>query len=311
VVVGDGGIATLSTTHVALLRAWDDELAHWAGGAYVDYLMDSVAIAVLDDERAADFSGSPEIDKEQLLMAAPGALTIYPFGDPLSGTGIAEAIPVVPIGEYLEPHPLGRAEWMVLFGWMCGKEQEAEAAFAACAERYLALTKLPVEVRRPRVFAGSVRNGTWHAPGGESLVAALLQDAGAEYIFKGTNGHENVEVPLEEMFALAADADAWGVVWHAPEGLTMETLLTADERHAWLVPEGVRVFGANTASCDYFGSWVAAPDALLENLIDLFHPELLSERPGEGCFEWLTETGTGTGTGTGGELSLAGTGGGR
>jgi hypothetical protein len=87
----------------------------------------------------------------------------------------------------------------------------------------------------------------------------------------------------------------------------METLLTADERHAWLVPEGVRVFGANTASCDYFGSWVAAPDALLENLIDLFHPELLSERPGERCFEWLTETGTGTG----GELSLAGTGGGR
>ena len=32
------GLATLSSTHVALMEPWDSTLAHWKGGGYLDYV---------------------------------------------------------------------------------------------------------------------------------------------------------------------------------------------------------------------------------------------------------------------------------
>ena len=45
-------------------------------------------------------------------------------------------------------------------------------------------------------------------------------------------------------------------------------------------------FGANAAECDYFGALVAQPDALLADLVALFHPERAPGN-GAGCFRWL------------------------
>lgn len=290
VVIGDAaahGLATLSTTHVALMSAWNPNLSHWAGGAYVDYLQDDQALQRLAAGLAQDFSGQPELDRERLLAAQPAALTIYPFGDPLAGSSIADRIPVLPLGEYLEPHPLGRAEWMVLLGWACGEWSEARAVFDQIVERYVSVRDSVAGVAiAPKVFAGSVRNGVWHAPGGESLVAQFLHDAGANYMFNARDGHENVEVPLEEMLAMASQSDAWGVVWHEPAGLDWSAVIDADARYADLVPNTGKIFGANTAECDYFGSWVARPDDMLRNLANLFHPDWVSpvEEP---CFVWL------------------------
>lgn len=281
------GLATLSTTHVALLGAWDEDLSHWAGGAYVNYLQDERALARLASGAALDFSGQPELDRERLLAATPAALTIYPFGDPLAGSSIADRIPVLPLGEYLEPHPLGRAEWMVFLGWACGEGAAAQDAFMRVANRYEAVRDSVAGLSQtPEVFAGSVRNGVWHAPGGESLVAQYLRDAGTHYLFTERDGHENIEVPLEMMMSMANQADAWGLVWHAPEGLDWSDLAEADERYVDLLPGTSKIFAANTAECDYFGSWIARPDEMLQNLAHLFHPDAVS-RVEESCFAWL------------------------
>lgn len=293
VVIGDvaaRGLATLSTTHVALLAAWNRDLSHWAGGAYVDYLQEDQALHRLATGASLDFSGQPELDRELLLAANPAALTIYPFGDPLAGSSIADKIPVLPIGEYLEPHPLGRAEWMVFLGWACGKSAESQAFFDDVAGRYLAVRDSVAAAAgdAPDVFAGSVRNGVWHAPGGESLVAQFLRDAGADYMFTARDGHENVEVPLEEMMMMASHADAWGVVWHAPGGLDWEAFVEADKRYEVLAPPSGKIFAANTAECDYFGSWVARPDDMLKNLAHLFHPEAVADVASP-CFRWLED----------------------
>lgn len=292
VVLGDPshGLATLSTTHVALIEAWDDSLEAWSGGAYLEWMQSEAAKKRLDARQAVSIGGTPEVDREKLLGLAPVALTIYPFGDPLSGSGLEAYIPVVPILEYLESHPLGRAEWMRVFGWMLGPEsaESADRAFDLIAKRYEFWRNQAFESStRMRVFTGSVEQGTWHAPGGDSFMARFIFDAGGAYVLDHFPGRENVQIPLEEMIALSQSADAWGLVFNHTDRITRSDLFAADQRNAYMVPPSGRVFVANTADCDYFGSWVARPDWMLINLIQLFHPELVMDEEMERCFEWL------------------------
>ena len=68
--------------------------------------------------------------------------------------------------------------------------------------------------------------------------------------------------------------------------MTRAGFLSEDPRHRLLVPPSGRLFGANAAECDYFGALVAQPDALLADLVALFHPERAPGN-GAGCFRWL------------------------
>lgn len=293
------GIATLSTTHVALLAPWEG-WEHWAGGGSVKYLQIPEALAGLASKKFRNYGREQGLDKELLLAHPPSCLTSFPFGDPLAGTGIADLVPVIEMTEYLEAHPLGRAEWMRVMGWLAGTEPlaRADSAFFAVAGRYTALAAQVARqqkepgARVPEVFTGSVQEGVWHAPGGGSLIARFLLDAGAKYTFAAEPGAENVRVSLEEMRVVQARADAWGWVVHAPEGTDWEKLLGQGSPLADYVPASGRVFVANSAECDYFGAVIAEPDALLANLVRLLHPELLreSDLPDSGCFEWLQRT---------------------
>lgn len=287
----NGRLATLSTTHVALLEAWDDSLDHWAGGAFVDYIQSNRAHEVLSRNDAVNYGGNPEWDLEMLISHQPSALCIYPFGNPINEASWSSAIPIVPILEYLEPHPLGRAEWMNAFGWLVNDSawSRSNAVFEEIATRYDSIRNSNTSRDAFRVFTGSVEHGEWHAPGGDSFIATLLRDAGVTYVFDDRQGRENVRIPFEEMIEIGTEAEAWGlVVQHVGDVLTVEGLLQKDDHNRLILPKSRRVFVANTTQCDYFGWWVARPDAMLENLTCLFGeaPFLMDSEP---CFKWLEE----------------------
>ena len=205
---------------------------HWSGGAYVDFIRWQPALDKLDRGGAQDIGGEPEVDREKLVSLAPAVLTIYPFGDPLQGVNLKHRVPVVPIMEYLESQPLGRAEWMRVMGWMMGDEaaKQSDLKFLEIASAYERLRhEVAQRERKPRVFTGSVQQGTWHAPGSASFIATLLEDAGLTYILDSDSGRENVEVALEEMVVLSQTADAWGMVTHHPGQLSRSAFLDADD----------------------------------------------------------------------------------
>jgi iron complex transport system substrate-binding protein len=284
-------LATLSTTHVALLEAWDDSLEHWAGGSFVDYIQSDRAQLLLSQEEAINYGGNPEWDLEMLISHQPAALCIYPFGNPINDASWASMIPIVPILEYLEPHPLGRAEWMKALGWLVNDSawHRSNLAFDEIARKYESIRNSNRNHDEFRVFTGSVEQGEWHAPGGGSFIATLLRDAGVTYVFDDRLGRENVRIPLEEMIEIGTQADAWGLVLqHAGDSLTIESLLQKDERNRLILANTRRVFAANTTQCDYFGWWVARPDAMLENLTCLFGEDscVMDSEP---CFNWLPE----------------------
>lgn len=283
--VGRGeGVATWSTTHVALLEAFGG-LGAWAGGSGCQYLHSEEALARLADGRARDFGDDAGAALEQLLWEPPAAVTTFPFHNPFEGVNVPAGIPVLPITEYLESHPLGRAEWMRAFGWLVGQTQAADSAFAAVESRYVALRDSAAvhESEWFQVFTGSIDGDAFWAPSGRSFIAQFLADAGVHYAFAQHDTPGSIPVDFEELIALNNQVDAWGLVWHDADSITWEEIAATHPVYAELQPHSGAIFAANTRTCDYFGALVAAPDDLLADLIDLFH----GSGGGVGCFEWI------------------------
>jgi len=92
-------------------------------------------------------------------------------------------IPTVINAEYLEEHPLGRAEWIKFMALFFGKEREADSIFNVIEHEYLTTQKLTTSTNsRPTVLSGIVYGDTWFMPGGKNYAAKLLTDAGTQYL---------------------------------------------------------------------------------------------------------------------------------
>jgi iron complex transport system substrate-binding protein len=231
-----------------------------------------------------NLGGDGGLDEEALLVSGADILTSYPFGDPMQGVSERTGVPVMAFREYAEPHPLGRAEYIKVFGWLTGQEERADSLFDAIAERYNRIRKQgaeDAEQGRPSVFTGSEQGGGWTAPTGDGLVARLVEDAGGHYLLDAGVEAEmglrregrNVEMDREQFAVLASGADAWGKVVHAPEGWYTED---AVRDMSWIPLEGKLLFHCNTHEVDYFGQAILEPDRMLSDLHDLFHGDSLS-----------------------------------
>lgn len=274
-------LATWSTTHVALIEAFGG-LEHWAGGTSLEYVQSAAAQHRVASGDATDYGADASSALEQLHRHPPSAVTVFPFYDPFEGMVMPADLPVLPITEYLESHPLGRAEWMRAFGWLVGMDDEADAAFEAVEARYLALAEAPRQ-RNWRVFTGSLDGDAFWAPSGKSFIAQFLADAGVEYAFAADRREGSIPVDFEALMALNAEVDAWGLVWHDPDSVTWAEVAAAHPVYAGLQPRKGAIFVANTRTCDYFGQMVAAPDRLLHDLVQLFH----GQTDEAGCFQWV------------------------
>ena len=265
-------IATWSTTHVPLLLEAGGQSA-WVASGYPGHLTG------FDTSGVADLGGPAGIDKETLLICGADILTSYPFGNPMEGLTETTGVAVLPLEEYRESHPLARSEYVLLFGWLAGTAEEAASAFEEVKHRYLTLCE---EARvlainsghRPRVFTGSEDAGLWHAPGGQTLAAQLIRDAGAVYmmdsISTAASERGNVQIDLERMLILAKDADFWGKVVHAPGGWSREAALS---EVPWLDSDSLGLFHCNTSTAQYFTRAVIEPHQMLADLLHIFHPD--------------------------------------
>ncbi len=254
------GVATTSTTHVYLLAAGSG-WAPWVGGNSIQYLRDTTALSMISGGEALDLSGEPLMDAELLMAAAPGWVATMPHADVPKQWGQS----TVEVMEYLEPHPLGRAEWMRAFGWMTDRASRSDSVFGSLALRYQGAKVKPTQPFR--MFTGSIADGVWHAPGNESFVAQWIEDAGGTYMLEGSDSGDNVEVGLERMLSLADSAHAWVVVAYGEHGYGMGDLFAEDPRHRHAFDGAQDVWICNTAKADYFGALVVNPDWMLEDLV--------------------------------------------
>jgi len=190
-------------------------------------------------------------------------------------------IPAVFCGEYLENHPLGKAEWIRFFSLFYNKEAEASHFFDRIDSTYTALSELVGGIMpRPRVLNGLPWKDTWYMAGGKSFAAKFIEDAGGDFLWSDNPSGQAVPLDLESVYLRAVDADIW--INPGAAG-SLEDIRQLDARLGDLkVLESAQVFNNNArinsaGGNDYWESGTVRPDLILADLIGVFHPGLLSD----------------------------------
>ena len=186
-------------------------------------------------------------------------------------------IKVVICADYLEPHPLGRSEWLKFFAAFYEKEKLAESIFAGIAERYNAVAGTASENRtQPTVLLGLPWKDVWYVAGGGSFAAQLISDAGGRYIFEDEKHAEAKPVSIEKVFMRGLEAGIWinpGVATNR------RTILDHDRRFEMLNAFQQNMVFNHTKRVspgggnDYWESGVLRPDRVLEDLAAIFRDQ--------------------------------------
>ena len=123
---------------------------------------------------------------------------------------ISLGIPVLIERSSYESHPLGRLEWIKLYGLLLGREQEAESYFAEQVRRLEALAPVETE-KQDLVFFYINAAGAPVVRKGGDYAARMIELAGGRYVFEHLRQDETaistVTLEMESFYRDARDAD--------------------------------------------------------------------------------------------------------
>ena len=308
-------IVALSSSYVAMLDAIGaaERIVGVSGARFIS--TPSVREAI-DQGRVADVGYDSVFDFERVKALGTDLVLLYGIAgeakiisDKLTELGI----PYIYIGDYIESDPLGKAEWVVALGYLCGMEEQGKTFFEGIEERYNALrNRQHCSAYHPRVMLNLPYRDTWFMPPHGSYMVRLIEDAGGEYILKTRDDNQQTRVntdckikqnnttncqlsivncqlknaersnntstpiSLEEALLLASKADFW---INLGQVASKEELCATAPRFAGV--DAVK-FGrlynntkrtTESGGSDFWESGAVRPDLILRDLVNILHYE--------------------------------------
>ncbi|HDQ15095.1 MAG TPA: ABC transporter substrate-binding protein [Sediminispirochaeta sp.] len=273
---------SLSSTFLPPFQ-WFEQETVIVGIDRYDYLYDSEMRRNLNERGVVEVGNGPNLNIERLRTLEPelvmanaveGEWNVVPK---IRRAGLR----VFLNGDYLEPSPLGRAEWIKCFGLLLGEEAAAEELFSEVERRYGALASRVSDIdRKPEVLFNVPSGGTWVQPGGGSYMARLLEDAGGSYPWSENDSEKSLLLDIESVFARARDAELW---LHQYGITSKEEILQINPvlgrirafRRGMVLNNDART-AANGAN-DFYEGGTYRPDLILRDLVSIFHPSQLPD----------------------------------
>jgi iron complex transport system substrate-binding protein len=205
-------VIVFSSTHVGFLAAIGKS-SSIVGVSGKGFISDSTVLSSLENKKCLDIGFSPNIDFESILLLNPDLVFLYGL-DP-SVTSLVKrleeaGIKSVLVSEYLEGHPLGKAEWIRFFSvfFECGSL--GDSIYRQVERNYLALKDSADNSKeKPGVLVGLPWKDTWYMAGGKSFTAKFIEDAGGRYLWKDNTSSDYIPLDLESVFQKAVKADIW------------------------------------------------------------------------------------------------------
>lgn len=273
--------STIQAAMLTLLGATDN-IAAMSDGKYI---YDAQIASRLAQNKIVDLGNDQVIDYERLLAAAPDIVLVFGLAAPAKMCNKLDElnVPSIYIAEYIEPTPLGRAEWICVVGALLGKTAEARAIFEqniyAPYEKLRLLASQQAQNKpKPTVFTGIAYEGTWYVAGGRNFLATLIADAGGKYIFDADTTASSVALSFEYVYAQAQKADIW---LNVSQAKTKAELLGMDSRYADFAAfaQG-KIYSyhkrvSDNGGFDVFESAIVQPHLLLQDFMHIFHADSL------------------------------------
>ncbi len=275
-------IVCTSTTHIPLLDYLNlsDKLV---GFPTTDYISSEKTRKLVDAGKVEELGAEKGMNIEKLAVLKPEAVMSYTMTADLGQLKKVQelGIPVILNAEYLEEHPLGRAEWIKFMATFFDKEKEADEVFKMIEKNYLETKKLADKTtKKPTILSGVIYGDAWFMPGGQNYAAKLINDAGANYLWSSDSTKGFLQLSFESVYEKAHAADIWiGVASFS----TLEEIKNADERYTKFNPYQIRqVYSYNARQGTKGGSeflelGYLRPDIILNDLVKIAHPELLPD----------------------------------
>jgi iron complex transport system substrate-binding protein len=268
----------LYTTHVGMLAQLDqlDKIIATCAGKYIH---NQEIRNRLEKHLIQEFESETNIPIEKIISLRPktiiysGITTEFAKSKELIRLGIQP----IPNFDWKESHPIGRAEWLLFFGYLTGTENQAKKYMKNLELNYNNLkVKASQAKRSPKIIMGSKIGDFWFGPAGQSYAAQILIDANTDYIYKQTKGTGSVEYSLEKVFADSKDSEFW-----INPGFFSYSLLEMNNPKANLFSafQQKKVFCYTHNPNKYWELSSIHPDWVLSDLIQILHPELQLNNP--------------------------------
>lgn len=273
-------IACMSSSHIAMLDALGlaDRVVAVSGMRFI-----SNPYVLAHKDEIADIGYDNNIDYEKLVGAAPDLVLLYGVSGPSPAEGKLRelGIPYAYISEYIESSPLGKAEWLVPMAEIAGCRELGEEAFARIPQRYDSLRALAAEAgSRPKVMINTPYGDFWHMASGDSYLGRLIADAGGDYLCSHIKGSESQPIDIEQAYLYASQADKWinvgqckskaDLLAQLPRFADVKPVVSGEIYNSVLRTDSL---GRN----DFWETGAVRPDLVLQDLIKIFHPELLAD----------------------------------
>jgi iron complex transport system substrate-binding protein len=275
-------IVCTSTTHIPLLD-YLNESEKLIGFPSTDYISSEKTRRLIDAGKVEDLGVDKGINMERLAMLKPEMIMGYTMSNDYGQFKKIEelGIPAVINAEYLEKHPLGRAEWIKFMAMFFNKEKEADSVFKIIEKSYLDTKALCESIdKRPTVLSGVVYGDAWFMPGGQNYAARILKDAGCDYLWASDTTSGFLELSFESVYSKAFEADRWIGVGSFSSRAEIKA---ADERYAKLKPfRENQIYSYNArkgakGGSEFLELGYLRPDIILKDLVRIAHPDLLPE----------------------------------
>lgn len=192
-----------------------------------------------------------------------------------------QGIKILYVEEFMELHPLGKTEYLKLFGTVFKQYHKADSLYTFVKKNYEILKeKAARATTKPTVFTGIMYGDSWYMAGGKSFLATLFKDAGAHYLWQDNKKSGSIPMTFEEVLSKAKNAELW---IGTSNFKSKKDLLNGHSNYAWFEAyKSGNVYALNNRenqlqANDYYEYGSIYADKVLSDLIKIIHPEIIPE----------------------------------
>lgn len=274
-------VVVTSTTNIPFLEMLEVE-NKLVGFPHTDYISSEKTRALIDKGSVKNVGQNEKLNIEQLIELAPNLIVTFgvdnnnPMLDNLKKSGLNVLIQ----GDWMEQSPLGKAEWIKLYGALFAKEDKAKELFDKIVESYNQALKLVKDKpATSKVLYGSMYEDVWYVAKGNSWVAQFMKDAQATYLWADLKGSGSEGLSFEKVLDKAKTANVWIA---SGSFKSLDELQKANPHYGEFdafknksVYNFEGKLGA-TGGTVYYELAPSRPDLVLKDYIKIFHPDLLA-----------------------------------
>ena len=266
------GIVALSGTHIGMLSKLN-ALDKIVGVSSMDYVFAPTLKKRHIKNPIAEFIDLSTLNPVQVhktgadLVVFSGFGTTPPQAEKLEKLGIR----CVPNYDWRETNPLGKAEWIKVFGALLDQSEAANSYFDAVVKSY---QSLQIEAKKhktnPEILSGSLISDTWYLPAKASFNAQLIRDAQAKNSGDDFEGTGSATYTLEQILSKNKQFDFWINTGFDSE----QRLLAANQRYRYLKPLQTKNVYCYSHNMNHFWENSAIePHHVLSDYIQIFHSD--------------------------------------